>query len=145
MNWNYNVWLSLLCLYLFTVSLALYEHANDNHSPAIWSPLVICDVGAVAAGRRGNDKNIPYAWLICLFMKHVTSHQKWESLVNRAMAESTTVFRLADYFTRSDEAFMLVVLCAKGPGWSAELKEKKEAAWEWAVVSISVVLWLLLV
>ena len=126
---------------LYMCVLALYESASDDYPPTIWSPLAICDVGAVAGARRGVGNGIPYAWLICMFLKNITNQNKWQSLITRAIEQTNPDFRLSQYFSRSDEAFMLAVLCAKGPGWREALIDKQKVAWTWFVVSVVEAKW----
>ena len=130
-----------IAVVIYMCVLALYESASDGHSPTIWSPLAICDVGAVAEARRGAGNGIPYAWLICMFLKNIANQHKWQSLVTRAMEQTNPEFRLSQYFSRSDEAFMLAVLHGKGPGWKEALVDKQKAAWTWFVVSVVEAKW----
>ena len=95
----------------------------------MWSRLAICDLGRVLTGRTMKGTSQPYAWLLCLFMRATRGRHVWHKCVTAAMGPANNNFRYTTYLTRSDEAFIILVLEAKGRQWSAKLEDTKTAAW----------------
>lgn len=107
----------------------LYKHWVDPVQEHVWSRLAVCDIGKVLVGRTMNGNSQPYAWLLCLFLRAMRGRHVWHKCVTAAMGPADNDFRFTTYLTRSDEAFIILALEAKGRHWSANIEEQKAAAW----------------
>ena len=121
------VYASAICV--LTPYQDLYKHWVDPVQEHMWSRLAVCDIGKVLVGRTMNGTSQPYAWLLCLFLRAMRGRHVWHKCVTAAMGPADNNFRFTTYLTRSDEAFIILALEAKGRQWSANIEEQKAATW----------------
>ena len=115
---------------VLTLYQDLYKRCCNPVHEQMWSLLAICDLGKVLAGRTMEGTSKPYVWLMCLFVRAIRGQKVWTSCIAAAMEPTNNTFRFSNYLTRSDEAFITLVLEAKGRQWSASIESTKKAAWD---------------
>ena len=77
-----------------------------------------------------HGESIPYAWLLCMFIQALRGRDVWEKCLTMALEPTDSEFNLYTDLTKSDEAFIISVLKAKGRLWSKNYQEMKEEAWD---------------
>lgn len=97
---------------------------------------MLCDLLEVAKHRRLNGTSKPYAWLVMMFIHCLRTRSTYETFLDNLVRSSDEAFDMMDFFTRSDEAFLLAVMESEVQHWEQQNLEEKKLAWLWFQVSI---------